>query len=115
MQHGSWSGRQDNYVARLAKRWNAAVQGMAELRDPVFIRYEDFIAGKETELRRLAEQLGIPAIGDVSAMLDVQFQPPGDQSSSWPDFFGAENLHKIESICASEMSRFGYEEGVTGT
>lgn len=113
LQQGSWGGRQDNYVARLAKRWNAAVQGMAELRDPVFIRYEDFIAAKEAELRRLADQLGLSATGDVSGMLDVQFQPPGDQNSSWLDFFGADNLRKIESICTKEMSRFGYDNDAT--
>ncbi len=93
----------------LAQRWNYIADLHADnSARMLLIRYEDFSRDKIGELERLAETLGLEKKRDVSGRVNVQFQPAGDRSVRWDQFFGTENLSRIERICADRMKRFGY-------
>ena len=104
-----WGGEDENYIGRMALRWNTAND--AYLRNAqrfALCRYEDFVADKLGVLERLARELGLQAQHDIRARLDVQFQPAGDHSIPWSQFFGPRNLARIESLCAERMAALGY-------
>ena len=50
-------------------------------------------------------------MNDISDKVDRQYQRRGDRNVSWPDFFGPDNLARIERICGDRMQRFGYLPG----
>jgi len=103
-----WSDGGD-YIGMMAEDWNTAVDGYLARPDVfILIRYEDFVADKVGAIARLAAELGLPAAQDIDAWTDVQYQPRGDRDISWQEFFGPENLARIERICGDRMARFGY-------
>ena len=111
-----WGGADENYVGVLAHRWNLAAEALEASRHRVRVaRYEDFSADKLGFLRRLAEELGLEQRADVAAKLDVQYQPRGDRDVSWLDFFGADNLGRLERICGPRMARLGYAPSLAGS
>ena len=98
-----------NHIARLAQRWNIAVERYLQQQGEVrLVRYEDFLAGKAGFIHDLAEQLGLAVRVDVRDEQDRQYQPRGNRSVPMETFFGERNLALIESICADGLSRFGY-------
>jgi len=107
---GRWLGLDGaNYIDMLAQRWNAIADVYLDNADRmILLKYEDFSKDKVGELGRLARALGLEKKHDVSHRVDVQFQPAGDRGVRWDEFFGAENLSRIETICADRMARFGY-------
>jgi hypothetical protein len=107
---GRWLGlRGDNYVARLAARWDLiASTYLAHTRRMVLFRYDDFMKDKAGAIERLARALGREPRHDISDKVDVQYQSRGDRTVKWLDFFGLENLARIERICADRMASLGY-------
>ncbi len=104
-----WGGGDENYVGVLAHRWNRAADAYLEHEGRVeLVRYEEFVADKQGSLERLARRLGLEPRHDVSALLDVDFQPRGTRGASWDAFFGPRNLGRIERICGTRMARLGY-------
>ena len=102
--------RCEGYVDVLSQLWRrAATVYAANIDRMVLIRYEDFIADKANQIEQLAEAVGLKPAKDISDALDVQYQPAGDHSVSWQDFFGTENLRRIDTRCAERMRLFGYE------
>jgi hypothetical protein len=104
-----WGGEGENYIGHMALRWNTAND--AYLRNAqrfVLCRYEDFMADKLGVLNELARKLQLAPKHDIRARLDVQFQPAGDHSIPWSEFFGPRNLARIETLCAERMAKFGY-------
>jgi hypothetical protein len=75
----------------------------------VLYRYEDFIADKIGFIHTLARGLGMNPIHDIQSRVDIQFQPKGDHSVTWKEFFGCDNLARIEKICAEGMAQMGYQ------
>lgn len=108
--NGTWLGLAgDNYIEMLATRWNAT--SLAAAADPAgvtLVRYEDFRADKVGVIRSTAAVLGLDAPHDFTAHLDTQYQPRGDHAVSWEQFYGPDNLARIERLCAPVLSRFGY-------
>ena len=103
-----WKTQSTHYVDKLADRWNRAADVYLENRkDQILIRYEDFRTDKLASIEALAHTLGLTQKGDISDKLDVQYQPRGTQVSPL-EFFGAENLGRIERICGSRMREFDY-------
>lgn len=107
---GSLAGHKgENYIETLALRCQKAFriyrQHQAEL---IAIHYEDFQKNKVEKIQNLASQLGLQAIKNIDHVKDVQFQPRGNNSLSLNDFFGNENLHRIEAICQEDMEALGY-------
>ncbi len=110
---GSWFGIQgENYIEMLAGRWNAMADVLLKNRDRmIYVRFEDFLENKLGVIDRLAKDLGIPRRYDISDKTDIQYQPPGDRSVKWVDFFGSENKQRIERVCRDWMLELGYEVG----
>jgi Sulfotransferase family len=108
---GRWLGLQgDTYIEMAAARWNYAVDVYLEHdNEMVLVRYEDFVADKIGMIKNLARQLGIPQAHDISDSINIQYQPSGNRSISWEEFFGRENLLRIERICGGRMKTFGYQ------
>jgi hypothetical protein len=108
---GRWLGIEgEHFIDALAARWVYCARVYRDNADSMHLcRYEDFEADKLGELDRLAELLGLRMVNDVTADLQRPFQPPGDRSVGWHDFFGPANLARIESICGEAMPSLGYE------
>ena len=73
------------------------------------IRYEDFLENKKQSIENLAAKLALRVQFDISDKVNVQYQPKGDRSVTWLDFFGKENLARLEKRCKNMMEHFGYE------
>ncbi len=106
----SWLGITDqNYIDSLARRWvKAADIYLKSPNEMNFVRYEDFLQDKVSTITALATRMELPVINDISELVDIQYQPKGDHSVSWEDFFGVEHLARIEEICGPVMARMGY-------
>lgn len=102
----------EHYIDQLAGRWVYCANVYRTHQSRIELcRYEDFQADKLAELARLAEAVGYPVVADVTAQLDVAFQPIGDRQVAWDAFFGRENLARIERICGETMEALGYRCG----
>ena len=98
-----------HYIEKMAWRWNDFATTARKCHDKVvLIQYEDFIKDKKKCIEELAGRLGFAVVNDISSRMDRQFQPKGDRSTAWIEFFGPENLKKIENICKENMLHFGY-------
>ncbi|WP_259048521.1 sulfotransferase [Salinibacter ruber] len=109
--YGSWMGLEgDTYIDMLAARWKAAAQVYLNHSERIeLIRYEDFCAGKVEAIRELADRLCLPQEKEIRDDVDTKFQPRGsNRGVQWTDFFGDENLARIESYCRPEMEKIGY-------
>jgi hypothetical protein len=99
----------ESYIESLAIRWSKIARIYLEDRDRLILcPYEQFLADKETEIRRLAEAVGRAQAADIRADLDKQFQPRGQRNVNWLDFFGPSNLETINRVCEAEMAALGY-------
>lgn len=107
----SWLGLEPgNYVELLAHRWNLCADVYLDRPEAMrLVRYEDFRAAKLETLESLATDLGLERRHDIRARLDRQFQPAGNRAVSVEQFFGADNLARIENACKERMRRLGYE------
>lgn len=108
---GSWCGlRGDNYIEMLASRWAMFVQTyMAHQQEMQLIRYEDFVSDKIGEIHQICQDLGITVTTDIHNEVDVQYQPKGDRKIDWLEFFGRDNLNRINTICKPAMDLIGYQ------
>lgn len=98
-----------HYIDVLAARWVRAARVYLDRPETMtLVRYEDFDAAKRATVEDLARTLGFPVVADVTASQDKQFQPLGDRTVTWPDFFGPANLERIDRICGPYLARFGY-------
>ena len=97
------------YIERLAKRWNRAADVYAPGEGMALLRYEDFVRDKAGSIARLAAAVRLEPTHDRGRWVDLPYQPPGQKGLSWREFYGPENLTRIESICGERMKRFGYE------
>lgn len=113
---GRWLGlRGETYIEMLAERWSHIAGLYLENADRMtLLEYETFSRDKVGALERLATTLGLEKKHDVSHRVNVQFQPAGDRSVRWIDFFGRENLERIERICADNMEKLGYSRSPSG-
>jgi hypothetical protein len=107
----SWMGiSAENYVEMLATRWQRAAQVyLGHEKDVELIRYEDFLDDKVGTISNLAGWLELSRKNDISNHVNTQFQPPGsNRNVSWTEFFGTDNLRRIEARCKNEMTALGY-------
>lgn len=101
--------RSDHYVDMLAERWNIAYNNYYN-RSSFFhlVKYEDFIQDKNNFIHNLVIQLGFKPKFNITSIIDLQFQPKGDNSASWQDFYGEKTLARIENICRKGMLDLRY-------
>ncbi|WP_273208559.1 sulfotransferase family protein [Marinobacter subterrani] len=99
-----------DYLEKMAWRWRISAERYLENQEGVhLIRYEDFRVDKQAQIEKLAGELGLDCLKDISPFVDIQFQPKGKKPSSLQDFFGKENLKRIDEIVGPVLKRFGYE------
>lgn len=105
-----WTGaKSQHYVEVLAHRWcQFADIYLSHAGGMQLLRYEDFNSDKVSSLNVLARRLQREPRRDISHLVDHQFQPRGERSVSFKEFFDAVNVSRIERICASRMAAFGY-------
>lgn len=100
----------NDYLEKLAWRWRVSAERYLQNDQGVhLIRYEDFRGDKQNQINRLASDLGFTNLSDIASLVNVQFQPKGSQPESLEDFFGKENLARIDAIVQPLLSEFGYE------
>lgn len=101
----------DTYIETMAHRWNHIFSIYQQnSTNMVLLKYEDFNENKSDKIYELATKLGLEAKVDISGNVDTQYQSRGDRSVSWNDFFGSENLQKIEHICRDGIETLGYKQ-----
>lgn len=108
----SWMGIDaDQYIEILAARWKKAASIYLQNAESIeLIRYEDFCADKAKVIEGLSRRLDLPRKNGIENEVDTQFQPRGsNRGVDWEEFFGTENLTRIESRCVNEMRALGYE------
>lgn len=107
-----WGGDDENYIGVLAYRWNKAIDSyLYHSERMILAKYEDFMRDKEGFVVKLSDRLSIPKKHEISSKLDIQYQPAGDRTVSWEEFFGSGNLERIERICGARMAKLGYAVG----
>lgn len=106
-----WLGlKGENYIEMLAERWNLMADVFLNHKQQIILsRYDVFVKDKVAEIERLAQALNLPQVNDISGRVDIQFQPKGNKNVKWRDFFGHDNLTKIEQICAEKMRQLDYD------
>jgi hypothetical protein len=97
------------YIEQLAARWNLAADTYLDHRgDFLLVRYEDFLTDPVATVVSLARALGLPSDGNCSGPIRHSYKASGVGGVPWLDFFGSDNLHRIERLCRVRMSAFGY-------
>ncbi|EDY80479.1 hypothetical protein VDG1235_93 [Verrucomicrobiia bacterium DG1235] len=98
-----------HYIDAMAFRWRRACELMAKHSDQcLVVKYEDFVDGKKGFVGRLADELGFPVVNDISAQVDMQFQPKGSRDVDLNSFFGDKNYSRIDLITKEIRQQFGY-------
>ena len=101
----------EDYIETLALRWDCVSQILLEIKSQFYpVRFEDFLQDKAGAISRLAGELGLAEMHDITDHVDHPFQPAGDRSVRWIDFFGKINLKRIETICGGSMARLSYDK-----
>lgn len=103
----------DDYVEMAARRWCHLADVYLDHADAMtLVRFEDFLDDKVGCIDALADRLDLPRVHDIHDKVDVQYQPRGNRSVTWSDFFGETNLRRIESVCRTRMTALGYAPSV---
>lgn len=96
-----------HYIDILAQRWLRAVEIAEQLNGRlILVRYEDFMHSKRETIAKLARELGLPVVNDITDKLDHQFQPRG-RGTDPVSFFGP-NYARITAICGAKAAQYGY-------
>ena len=97
----------------LADRWKTAATVYIEHESSMrLVRIEDFLNDKVDTIQALAADLELSSTRDISDRVDVQYQPRGNRDVTWREFFGVDNLRRIERTCKPEMEKFGYSPSI---
>ena len=104
-----WKLTGRHYIDILAERWNLAVDVYLDnMEDMLLFRYEDFLVDKISSIHEIGQKLNIEHRRSIDSIIDIQYQPIGDQNVSPEIFFGAENLKRIEKRCKDRMHQLQY-------
>lgn len=99
----------DNYIESMSYRWKVATQiYLMNEKKFILVKYEDFIQDKEEYIYELCKKMTLNVNNDISANINVQYQPKGQEHIEIEDFFGKLNLKKIERICGENMKKLEY-------
>ena len=103
-------GSKNHYIEVLAERWNIIFNTYLENKENIIlVKYEDFISDKNNTIQMLAEKLDLTKIGEISHLLEKQFQPIGRRKNQDKKvFFGDKNYSKIYEICKENMKKLEY-------
>ncbi len=112
--NGTWLEIEgDHYIDMLAARWNLAADIYTRYANHmVLVRYEDFMQDKVGTITHLAQHIEHPLVRDITDKTDMRYnnQYRGqNRGKPWEEFFGVDNLARIQKLCSSRMHQFGYE------
>lgn len=100
----------DNYIEKLSHRWNIAVDSyQLNCKKIKLVKYEDFVQDKINFIHKLCNEINLEPTVSIRKDVNKQYQSRGNKDISWMDFFGEENIMKIEKICGDRMKLLGYE------
>jgi len=107
----SWLGiPARNHIESLSKRWLFSFDKYLENKDRfILVRYEDFIASKASFIDKLAKELNLECVADISDSLDFQFQPKARGPEDYLEYFGSRNLETIQDICRAQLIALNYD------
>ncbi len=116
---GRWLGiPAGDQLEQAAHRWNLCADVALEPRgEIVVVRYEDFVVDKYGVTAALARAVGLTVVRASlpRSVAERAYQPRGEHRGQSPiEFFGPENLRRIEAICGDRMKRLGYEPSPVG-
>jgi hypothetical protein len=98
----------DHYIATLARRWLRAARVYESAHDRFeLFRYHEFRADRPAAIARLARNLELDTKCDISAIAERPFQRAGKHRAP-ADFFGADNLSRIDAICGATAVSLGF-------
>lgn len=101
----------EHYIDVLAERWKIAASVLGSLNGHLYctVRYEDFLQDKVCFIKDLAQALGYQGRGNIQDDIHKQYQPTGKHRGvNWIDFFGTENLKRIETRCGALLKQYHY-------
>jgi len=105
---------EENFIENLSARWNYIADIYLKNRDRmILVRYEDFVKDKIGLIDYLGQALELNQVHKINNIINHNFQPPGkNRNISWNNFFGRENLLKIERKCRDHMENFDYNTSI---
>jgi len=99
-----------NPIETLARRWCLAVDAYQSAEVPMVIsKHEDFVLAKEQVIGQLCRAVGLDPRKAIGEYVDRQFQPRGNHSVRWSEFFATQDLDRIGDICEKHMKSLGYQ------
>ena len=103
-------GSKNHYIEVLAERWNTICNVYLENKENIIlVKYEDFMSDKNNTIIMLAKKLELSQNGEISNLLEKQFQPKGKRKNQDIKlFFGDVNYSKIYEICKENMKKLDY-------
>ena len=103
-------GSKIHYIEVLAERWNIICDVYLKNKENIIlVKYEDFIYDKSNTIQLLAKKLDLNQTGEISHLLEKQFQPKGRRKNQETKiFFGDKNYSKIYETCKENMKKIGY-------
>jgi len=100
----------EHYIENLATRWNLATDVYLKHPDDVMLlKYEAFCDSKVAYIEDTMRRLGRDLAQDVTDIVQTQYQSRGNRHVDWSQFFGMENLKRIERVCQDRMKRLDYK------
>jgi len=97
-----------HYIEKLSDLWVKYTNiYLAKPEKFILVRYEDFIDNKEMVIDGVVSKIKMQAKFDIASDVNKQFQPKGNSTISYDDFFKG-NLCLISDICAENASAFSY-------
>lgn len=110
LSHNFSKHKSTHYIDILSNRWNYynAFAFCKSSRLHV-IMYEDFLIDKTKNIEHICSMIGRDIKNDISNKIDKSFQPKGTRATNHLEFYGHDNLSRINNICQPIMSKFGYE------
>lgn len=113
--HPSWRNKFENngedYIQDLAQLWlKVNSQDYYQFNERcVLVKYEDFMKDKENFIHELCVKSGRPAKNSIQGIKNRQFQPKGVDMDLL-EFFGQDNIQKIDAVCGKRMEELGYNK-----
>lgn len=96
----------NNPIEVLAQRCNLCNQiYLSNSNDFNLFSYEEFMDAKKLSIESLARRLELSVENNIERLVNVNFQPRGDNTKDIVDFFGEENYTIIDRICSGNWNQ----------
>lgn len=98
-----------SFVESLSHRWNYCCEEYLKHKSNIIlIKYEDFMKDKAGCIQELVGKVGLTNKNSIAHLVDTQKQSKGDNSASWSEFYGKENLELVNHVTDKYRKLFDY-------